>query len=119
MDVRGCVFDNIFIERLWRSVKYEDIYLNVYYTVPNLISWTKPLFLVLQPCKTASVAGLSHSGPVTFRTAVTRSEITLDHTICGPYFGNKFGSTLDYTIYGPHFEGKFSFQMINLLLLFT
>ncbi len=27
MDGRGGVFDNIFIERLWRTVKYEDIYL--------------------------------------------------------------------------------------------
>ena len=25
MDGRGHVFDNIFIERLWRTVKYEDI----------------------------------------------------------------------------------------------
>jgi putative transposase len=36
MDGRGRVFDNIFIERLWRSVKYEDIYLNDYATVPAL-----------------------------------------------------------------------------------
>ncbi len=28
--------DNIFIERLWRSVKYEDIYLKDYVTVPAL-----------------------------------------------------------------------------------
>ena len=27
MDGRGRVFDNIFVERLWRSVKQEDIYL--------------------------------------------------------------------------------------------
>jgi len=27
-DGRGRVFDNIFIERLWRSVKYEEVYLN-------------------------------------------------------------------------------------------
>jgi putative transposase len=27
MDGRGRVFDNIFIERLWRSVKYEEVYL--------------------------------------------------------------------------------------------
>jgi putative transposase len=27
MDGRGRVFDNIFIERLWRSVKYEEIYI--------------------------------------------------------------------------------------------
>jgi putative transposase len=30
MDGRGRVFDNIFIERLWRSVKYEEVYLNGY-----------------------------------------------------------------------------------------
>ncbi len=30
MDGRGRAFDNIFIERLWRSVKYEDIYLKDY-----------------------------------------------------------------------------------------
>jgi putative transposase len=30
MDGRGRVFDNIFIERLWRTVKYEDIYLRNY-----------------------------------------------------------------------------------------
>ncbi len=30
MDGRGRCFDNIFIERLWRSVKYEDIYLKSY-----------------------------------------------------------------------------------------
>ena len=36
MDGRGRAFDNIFIERLWRSVKYEDIYLQDYTTVPAL-----------------------------------------------------------------------------------
>jgi len=30
MDGRGRVMDNIFIERLWRSVKYEEIYLRDY-----------------------------------------------------------------------------------------
>jgi putative transposase len=30
MDGRGRVFDNIFIERLWRTVKYELIYLHDY-----------------------------------------------------------------------------------------
>jgi transposase InsO family protein len=36
MDGRGRVFDNIFIERLWRTVKYEDIYLKNYTTVMEL-----------------------------------------------------------------------------------
>ena len=33
MDGRGRALDNIFIERLWRSVKYEDIYLKDYASV--------------------------------------------------------------------------------------
>ncbi len=33
MDGRGRVFDNIFIERLWRSVKYEEVYLHSYDSV--------------------------------------------------------------------------------------
>jgi putative transposase len=37
MDGRGRVFDNIFVERLWRTVKYEDIYLKEYENVPSLI----------------------------------------------------------------------------------
>lgn len=36
MDGRGRVFDNIFVERLWRTVKYEDIYIKEYATVPAL-----------------------------------------------------------------------------------
>jgi len=35
MDGRGRVFDNIFVERLWRSVKYEEIYLHDYETVSD------------------------------------------------------------------------------------
>src|SRR5512144_2668168 len=33
MDGRGRTFDTIFIERLWRMVKYEDIDLKAYLTV--------------------------------------------------------------------------------------
>ena len=36
MDGRGRALDNIFVERLWRSVKYEDIYLKEYASVPEL-----------------------------------------------------------------------------------
>ena len=32
MDGRGCWMDNVFIERLWRSVKYECIYLHAFET---------------------------------------------------------------------------------------
>jgi len=33
MDGRGRVFDNIFVERLWRSVKYEEVYIHDYGSV--------------------------------------------------------------------------------------
>jgi putative transposase len=33
MDGRGRVFDNIFVERLWRSLKYEEVYLHEYRSV--------------------------------------------------------------------------------------
>ena len=33
MDGRGRCMDNIFIERLWRSLKYEEVYLKDYATV--------------------------------------------------------------------------------------
>jgi len=33
MDGRGCWRDNVFVERLWRSVKYEEVYLHAYDTV--------------------------------------------------------------------------------------
>lgn len=36
MDGRGRAFDNIMVERLWRSVKYEDIYPNGYEHLPEV-----------------------------------------------------------------------------------
>ncbi len=36
MDGRGRCLDNVFVERLWRSVKYEDVYLKKYESVPEL-----------------------------------------------------------------------------------
>ena len=35
MDGKGRAFDNIFVERLWRSVKYENIYMNGYQNIPE------------------------------------------------------------------------------------
>ena len=36
-DGRGRVWDNIFIERLWRSVKYEEVYLKDYANVTEAL----------------------------------------------------------------------------------
>jgi putative transposase len=34
MDGRGRCLDNVFVERLWRSLKYEEVYLYAYETMP-------------------------------------------------------------------------------------
>ncbi|MCP4126818.1 MAG: transposase [Gammaproteobacteria bacterium] len=36
MDGRGRALDNVFIERLWRTVKYENIYIKAYPSVLEL-----------------------------------------------------------------------------------
>jgi putative transposase len=45
MDGRGRAFDNIFVERLWRTLKYEDIYLHRYATVPALADGIERYFV--------------------------------------------------------------------------
>ena len=35
MDGRGAWRDNVFVERLWRTIKYEEVYLHAYSTVPE------------------------------------------------------------------------------------
>lgn len=33
MDGKGCWRDNVFVERVWRSIKYEEVYLHAYASV--------------------------------------------------------------------------------------
>lgn len=44
MDGKGRAMDNIMVERLWRSVKYEDIYTKDYETVEQLIEGLRSYF---------------------------------------------------------------------------
>ncbi len=44
MDSKGRMFDNIFVERLWRTVKYEDIYIKGYDTINETGSGLKQYF---------------------------------------------------------------------------
>jgi putative transposase len=45
MDGRGRAFDNIFVERLWRSVKYEEVYLKDYRNVSEARAGLDEYFL--------------------------------------------------------------------------
>ncbi len=44
-DGRGRALDNVFVERLWRSVKYEEVYLKDYQSVAEAISGLKQYFV--------------------------------------------------------------------------
>ena len=44
MDGRGRALDNVFVERLWRSVKYEDVYLKEYPTWESLTAGLRSYF---------------------------------------------------------------------------
>lgn len=46
MDGKGRALDNVFIERLWRSLKYEDIYLKEYATVDEVYEGVQRYFEV-------------------------------------------------------------------------
>ena len=44
MDGKGRAIDNIFVERLWRTVKYDDIYIKGYQTIPEVHAGLKEFF---------------------------------------------------------------------------
>jgi hypothetical protein len=67
MDGRGRALDNIFVERLWRTVKYEDIYLKEYATVPALDSGLNcyfPFYNTERPCARKGCQGKRTSGRI-------------------------------------------------------
>ena len=50
MDGRGRALDNVFVERLWRTVKYEDIYLKDYSDVAETVAGLRTyLFRTVRP----------------------------------------------------------------------
>lgn len=63
MDGRGRTFDNIFVERLWRTVKYEEIYLKAYPTVPELYHGLRGYFEFYNQARPHQ--GLNYQTPAT------------------------------------------------------
>jgi putative transposase len=62
MDGRGRALDNIFIKRLWRSFKYEDIYLKDYASIAELEARLCAYFQFYNTERPPSEPGLSHPG---------------------------------------------------------
>ena len=61
MDGKGRWMDNVFVERLWRSVKYEDIYLRAYETPAELRAGLRRYFEFYNSQRAHS--GLSNQTP--------------------------------------------------------
>ena len=59
MDGKGRFLDNIFIERLWRSLKYEEVFIKAYGSVAEARRGIGAWLSVLQRRAQASGAGLS------------------------------------------------------------
>jgi putative transposase len=52
MDGKGCWRDNVFVERIWRTIKYEEVYLRAYESVQEARNFSWPVHRLLQPDQT-------------------------------------------------------------------
>jgi putative transposase len=75
MDGRGRALDNIFVERLWRSVKYEEIYLKDYRSVREAIEGLRGYFAFYNGERLHQ--SLNYQTPETvYRQGLTRAAVT-------------------------------------------
>ena len=77
MDGRGRAFDNIFVERLWRSVKHEDVYLRGYATMGELTLGLAEYFAFYNGERPHQSLG-QKTPEVVYRTAVGGGAMILD-----------------------------------------
>jgi len=63
MDGKGRCMDNIFVERLWRSLKYEEVYLNAYASLAEAKAGLGAWLSFYQRGAPAPEPGLSHAAP--------------------------------------------------------
>jgi len=77
MDGRGRAFDNIFVERLWRSVKHEDVYLKGYATMGELTVGLDEYFAFYNGERPHQSLG-QKTPEVVYRTAVSGGAMILD-----------------------------------------
>lgn len=66
MDGRGRAFDNIFIERLWRTVKYEEVYINEYRQPPEAYKGLRSYFIFYNDERVHQSLGYKCPGEVYF-----------------------------------------------------
>ena len=77
MDGRGRAFDNIFVERLWRNVKHEDVYLYGYATMGELMIGLAKYFAFYNGERPHQSLG-NKTPEVVYRTAMGGGAMILD-----------------------------------------
>lgn len=73
MDGRGRAFDNIFVERLWRSVKYEEVYLKEYGVVDEARRGLRDYFTLYNTERLHQSLGYKTPAEVYFADEVTET----------------------------------------------
>ncbi|WP_394699475.1 hypothetical protein [uncultured Desulfobacter sp.] len=70
MDSKGRALDNVFVERLWRTIKYEEVYLKDYRTMREAQSSLKAFINLCRygPCHSGQQYGRKHHSPFCDRT---------------------------------------------------
>ena len=101
-DGRGRALDNIFIERLWRSVKYEDIYIKDYEFVPELVVGLTAYFRFYDEDRPHQSLDYQTPGEV-YRAGVRAGWAGEDHNKYRPPDCPVFG--VHYTVQYPHSPG--------------
>lgn len=86
MDGRGRAFDNIFVERLWRSVKHEDVYLKGYASMGDLLVGLTEYFAFYNGERPHQSLG-QQTPDIVYRSAVGGGAMILD----------KFGGAVEET----------------------
>jgi putative transposase len=77
MDGGGRAFDNIFVERLWRNVKHEDVYLNGYATMGELMVGLAKYFVFYNGERPHQSLGYK-TPDVVYRTAIGGGAVIVD-----------------------------------------
>lgn len=77
MDGRGRAFDNIFVERLWRSVKHEDVYLKGYATMGELVFGLAEYFVFYNSERPHQALG-QKTPELVYRTAIGGGAVIVD-----------------------------------------
>ena len=86
MDGRGRAFDNIFVERLWRSVKHEDVYLKGYASMGELMVGLTEYFVFYNGVRPHQSLG-NEAPDTVYRTTLGGGAMILD----------KFGGAVEGT----------------------